>query len=282
MPTVLPTQNSSPRGNASISPPVIGVSARIAKPQKDHAGRLSKTANTVDQHLAQWIASMGLLPFLIPSMHHKTSAYQSVNVGIGAVDYARLCDGLILQGGADVSPTYYGQTALRDDWAGDPIDDAYEMGLVEAFLEQGKPIFGICRGMQLLNVMFGGSLYQDVSSQMAHTKPHGTDAREYHTHTVSLIGRTPMHGWFKSCEGHVVSSHHQAVCNLGDGMQVQGLSDDGVIEALHWSGPSFVAGVQWHPEYHNVHTGKEMLCSQALMLPFQDAVFKRQDFARSI
>ena len=271
-------ENARPRCAASVRPPVIGVSSRIAKPQKDHAGRLSKTANAVDQHLAQWIGSMGLLPLLIPSMHH-TPACGLVPLAIGAADYARLCDGLILQGGADVSPTYYGQTTLRDDWAGDPTDDAYEMGLVEAFLEQGKPIFGICRGMQLLNVMFGGSLYQDVASQMAHTKPHSTDAREYHTHTVSLVGRTPMHGWFKSCEGLVVSSHHQAVCNLGDRMQIQGLSDDGVVEALHWSGESFVAGVQWHPEYHNVHAGKSMLCSQALMTPFQDAVYERRAMA---
>lgn len=262
-----------PRGEAIPRPPVIGVSARIAKPQKDHAGRLSKTANTVDQHLAQWIAAMGLLPFLIPSMHNPIGG---VTPGIHATDYARLCDGLILQGGADVSPTYYGQQALHQDWAGDPADDAYEMGLVEAFLEQGKPIFGICRGMQLLNVMFGGSLYQDVASQIAHTKPHSTDAREYHTHMVSLVGQTPMHGWFKSCEGLVVSSHHQAVCNLGEKMQIQGLSDDGVVEALHWTGESFVAGVQWHPEYHSMHSGKSMLCSQALMAPFQEAVFQRQ------
>lgn len=256
--------------------PLIGVSARISKPPKDHAARLSKTFNAMDQHLAQWIASMGLLPLLIPSMQNPTPG---INLAIDAADYANLCDGLVLQGGADVSPTCYGQTALHQDWAGDPSDDAYDMDLVEAFLEQGKPVFGICRGMQLLNVMFGGSLYQDVSSQIANTKPHSADAHEHHTHTVSLIGNTPMHGWFNSGEGLVVSSHHQAVCNLGDRMQIQGFSDDGVVEALHWSGPSFVAGVQWHPEYHNVHSGKSMLCSQALMMPFQDAVLARKALA---
>lgn len=257
-------------------PPVVGISSRIAKPQKDHAGQLSKTTNTVDQHLAQWVASMGFLPFLIPSMHHPTAVK---NVGIGAMDYANICDGLLLQGGADVSPTHYGQHPLHEDWAGDPVDDAYEMGLVNAFLAQGKPIFGICRGMQLLNVAFGGSLYQDVASQLECTVPHSTDAREYHTHMVSLVGDAPMRGWLPICEGLVVSSHHQAVCRLGERMHVQALSDDGVVEALYWSGPSFVAGVQWHPEYHNVHSGKSMLCSRSLMAPFQDAIVARQALA---
>lgn len=256
-------------------PPVIGVSSRITKSQ--NPGCFIKTANAVDQHLAQWIGSMGLLPLLIPAINYSNANPNPLR--IGATDYALLCDGLILQGGADVSPTYYGQIALHRDWAGDPMDDDYEMGLVEAFLEQGKPVFGICRGMQLLNVMFKGSLYQDVASQMEHTKPHRTDARELHTHTVNLISGTPMHGWFKSCEGQVVSSHHQAVCNLGTGMQIQGFSDDGVVEALHWSGSSFLAGVQWHPEYHNVHAEKSMLCSKALMAPFQDAVFERRALA---
>lgn len=279
MPNFVTPENARPRLPSSSRPPVIGVSSRIAKPEKDHAGRLGRTSNSMDQHLAQWLGSMGLLPLLIPSMHHATAFNQAGKLAIDAADYARLCDGLVLQGGADVSPTYYGQTALHEDWAGDPVDDAYEMGLVEAFLEQGKPIFGICRGMQLLNVMFGGSMYQDVASQIVDTKPHTMDGGKHHTHHVSMIGRTPMHGWFQSAEGLVVSSHHQAVCNLGDGMQVQGFSDDGVIEALHWSGSSFVAGVQWHPEYHSVHSDKSMLCSRALMVPFQDAVRERLSLA---
>lgn len=228
----------------------------------------------MDQHLAQWIASLGLLPLLIPSMHHQTSI-DAAHLRVGPADYAVLCDGLILQGGADVSPTYYGEEPLHIDWTGDPVDDAYEMGLVDAFLAQGKPVFGICRGMQLLNVMFGGSLYQDVETQRIHTRVHSTSLREQHTHLVSVVGHTPMQSWLPSCEGLVVSSHHQAVCRLGDRMQVQGVSDDGVIEALHWSGPSFVAGVQWHPEYHNVHSGKSMLCSQSLMLPFKEAIAQR-------
>lgn len=88
-----------------------------------------------------------------------------------------------------------------------------------------------------------------------------------------------MRGWLPICEGLVVSSHHQAVCRLGERMHVQALSDDGVVEALYWSGPSFVAGVQWHPEYHNVHSEKSMLCSRSLMAPFQDAIVARQALA---
>lgn len=252
--------------------PIIGVSARIAKPQADHAGRLSRTTNTLDQSLAQWLGSLGLIPVLIPSMLHSNLTTPCIS----AADYATICDGLILQGGADVSPKHYGQTPLHLDWSGDEADDAYEMGLVDAFLGVGKPIFGICRGMQLMNVFFGGSLYQDVSSQIVNSKPHSTQDREKHTHLVSILPNTTMQQWFGCKEGMVVSSHHQAVCILGERMDIQSLSDDGIVEAIHWRGESFMAGVQWHPEFHHVHSAKSMLCSEALMDPFKNAVYKRR------
>ena len=246
--------------------PIIGVSARITK-------RLNHTSHALDQQLAQWLGSLHTVPVLIPSMSHPNAHVQP---RIGAREYAILCDGLVLQGGADVSPTHYGQVPRHPDWSGDTLDDAYDMALVNAFLEVEKPIFGICRGMQLLNVLFGGSLFQDVGTQRVGSNLHFTTDREKHTHGVTLLRHTPMEQWFQCHEGLVVSSHHQAVDRLADGLDVQGVSDDGLIEALLWRGSSFVAGVQWHPEFHAVHSDKAMLCSRALMDPFLYAVRERK------
>jgi putative glutamine amidotransferase len=79
--------------------------------------------------------------------------------------YAEALDGLVLQGGNDLAPESYGETPMHPDWTGDRVRDRYEMELVEAFIAAGKPVFGICRGLQLLNVMHGGTLYQDIPTQ---------------------------------------------------------------------------------------------------------------------
>jgi putative glutamine amidotransferase len=166
-------------------------------------------------------------------------------------DYAGYLDGLVLQGGADVSPRAYGEEPLRPEWAGDPVRDAYELELVHEFMEARKPILGVCRGMQLINVALGGSLYQDLPSQRPDAGCHESPDYDRHCHDLTIQPGGRMAKWFGGeTRGRVVSIHHQALHRLGREIEVEALADDGVIEAISWSGRGFVCGVQWHPEFH--------------------------------
>jgi putative glutamine amidotransferase len=182
-------------------------------------------------------------------------------------DYADYLDGLILQGGADVSPRAYGEEPLRPEWSGDPVRDAYELELVHEFMEAGKPILGICRGMQLLNVALGGSLYQDLPTQRPSAVHHESGRYDQHAHTVHFAEGSRMAKWFEGkTGGNVVSIHHQAVNRLGRDVVAEATSsDDGLVEAIRWNSDSFVYGVQWHPEFHGQAAGDELLdCSPLL------------------
>ena len=147
----------------------------------------------------------------------------------------RQCAGLLLPGGGDMEPWRYGQDNLASRNL-DPERDALELDLIRLFVSLGKPVLGICRGMQSINVSFGGTLLQDIPG---HSQLDGVDR----LHPV----RTAP-GFFSALNVESVNSaHHQAVDRLGDGLSAQQWAPDGVIEALrHESLPVF--GVQWHPE----------------------------------
>lgn len=149
-------------------------------------------------------------------------------------------DGLLLCGGGDVEPLRYGQENCGSKNIV-PQRDENEMELARAFVNAGKPILGICRGMQLLNVVFGGNLHQHIPTAEAHSAPG--DA----VHTVTAVGKSYLSNIYGK-HFAVNSAHHQAVNKLGEGFRVTLVSDrDGVVEAMeHETLPIF--GIQWHPE----------------------------------
>ena len=151
-----------------------------------------------------------------------------------------ICDGLFLTGGADVSPSLY-HTELQP-YCGitDPWRDRVESVYSKAFLQAGKPIFGICRGFQMLNVILGGSLYQDIPSEMGLQHAYNS------IHSVTLSGGSVLDALFGPCI-RVNSFHHQAVADPGFGMVITAWSEGGVAEAMeHERLP--ILGVQFHPE----------------------------------
>src|SRR5918994_3364026 len=111
---------------------------------------------------------------MVPTVDKQGLLHRS---NIRVADYARVLDGLVLQGGADVSPSTYGENPLAPEWAGDRLRDVYEIELVHEFVEARKPVLGICRGAQLINAAFGGSLHQDIAQ-------HVSDAYEKHRHEI--------------------------------------------------------------------------------------------------
>jgi gamma-glutamyl-gamma-aminobutyrate hydrolase PuuD len=151
----------------------IGVSARILHPQPGALGLQSKTLQYLEQSAAHWVMSRDVLVLMVPTVDKDGLLHRS---NIRLADYARHLDGLVLQGGADVSPSSYGESPLREAWAGDRLRDEYEMELLQEFIEAGKPVLGICRGAQLINVAFGGTLYQDIATQLPEAGAHVSDA----------------------------------------------------------------------------------------------------------
>jgi putative glutamine amidotransferase len=126
----------------------IGLSARLFHPRDGAMGIESKTLQVLEQSIAQWVMSRDVLVLMVPSILKDGPIHRS---NIRLRDYADYLDGLVLQGGTDVSPEAYGETPLKDEWAGDRVRDAYEMELLHEFVEAGKPVLGICRGLQLIN-----------------------------------------------------------------------------------------------------------------------------------
>ncbi len=239
---------------------LIGVSARIyypSGPVLDLGGVWTKTLHYLEQSVAHMLMRAGALPVMVPAVDSQ-SMVQSDELHFG--HYADALDGLLLQGGNDVAPESYGETALDPAWRGDAVRDRYEKELIQAFVNAGKPVFGICRGLQMLNVAFGGSLWQDIQTQLPgslhHVKP---EMYERNLHPLDFVPGTHLASLFPQSRGGLVNSiHHQSIRELAPGFVVEARSpEDGIIEAIRKDGKGFVAGVQWHPEFRprsEVHT----------------------------
>lgn len=165
-----------------------------------------------------------------------------------AIETAPGCDGLLLPGGADIDPKLYGQTPSEKCGKPNEIRDAAEPKILEAFLKTGKPILGICRGVQLLNVYMGGTLLQDIKDKQ---KYNHSDffTRAKSAHPISIIKNTKLYDILGTETAQVNSLHHQAIDKVGDGLKITAKSADGYIEALELEGHPFCVAVQWHPEH---------------------------------
>lgn len=164
----------------------------------------------------------------------------------------QLCDGILFAGGDDLHPSSYGETAIPQLGQTDQAKDSTELRLAAWAREDRKPVFGICRGIQLLNVAFGGTLYQDLPSQFPSDYNHrdSEDRAEwtYLAHPIRFVEDSWLAQQLGSHEIAVNTLHHQAVKRLADGLRVVASAPDGVIEALEGTGEQFVAAVQCHPE----------------------------------
>jgi putative glutamine amidotransferase len=250
----------------------IGLSARLLHPRPDGKGLESRTLQYLEQSVAQWIMARDVLVFMIPSITQDGILNRSA---IRLSDYAKNLDGLVLQGGADVNPAAYGETAMRPEWAGDRTRDMYEMEFLHEFLESGKPVLGICRGAQLINVAMGGSLYQDIASQVPESILHVADAYDRHVHDIVLeAGGFLEKRLGNATQRKVISVHHQGIKTLGRDLVIEArAAGDGMIEAIRGTGRNFLLGVQWHPEFRRPGD-EEVLDCLPLLEAFLDACRK--------
>jgi len=227
----------------------IGLSARVYHPQAGATGLQSKSLHYLEQSVAHWVMSRDVMVLMIPAVSGDGIVHRS---SIRLSDYPQYLDGLILQGGADISPQTYGESPVHPDWQGDRVRDVYEMELLHEFMEAGKPVLGICRGAQLINVAMGGSLYQDIASQIDDASTHQHPDYDQFSHAIEWESNSGLARLFPaSSGGNVVSIHHQAIKSLGKGLRVEARStQDGLIEAVRLDGKPYVLGLQWHPEFH--------------------------------
>lgn len=187
-----------------------------------------------------------------------------------AAEDALKCDGLLLPGGADVDPALYGQKPGEKCGKPNEQRDRAEGAMAQAFLRSGKPIFGICRGIQFLNVALGGTLLQDIRPVQ---KERHMDFlhRASSTHSVTIEPSSELYRILGKPEIRVNSMHHQAVDRLGDGLVVTARSSDGFVEAVERKEGGFCLAVQWHPE----HMSRRSEDQRKLFTAFVDACGKR-------
>ena len=162
---------------------------------------------------------------------------------------AQVFDGLLVTGGGDIDPSYYGQVNRASKEIDFDVDET-DLLLVQAFVRAGKPILGICRGLQMINVALGGSLIQDIPSELETIIKHSPTEKltvgiPINNHLIKVVPNTTLYGLLGS-DAYVNSYHHQAIDKLAYGITVSATSADGVIEAIEYS--DNVLALQWHPE----------------------------------
>jgi putative glutamine amidotransferase len=241
----------------------IGISARIFHPEAGAKGLRSKTLQYLEESIAQWVMSRDVMVFMIPTVNNSGLLHPS---NIRLRDYAKHLDGLVLQGGADVSPQTYSEAATKPEWSGDRARDMYELELLHEFVEAGKPVLGICRGCQLINVAFGGTLYQDIASDVPTAIQHVSDLYDSHYHVIHFQQGSALAGLFPAKPEALVNSiHHQAVKDLGRDLVVEAVSGkDNIVEAVRYRKARFVMGLQWHPEFHRGGSSELLDCTPIL------------------
>lgn len=211
--------------------PVIGITSYV---ERARYGVWDHKAALLPQSYLEAIVRSGGIPVVLPP------------IGDGGIELVRRIDGLVLAGGADIEPTRYQQPAHPETVGVRPDRDAFEFPLLATAIENDLPVLGICRGMQLLNVAFGGSLIQHLPESTCHD------------------GHRPQPGVFGSCrvefaansklatilgkETTVRCHHHQAASTVAERCDVVGWAADGICEAIELPDRFFVVGVQWHPE----------------------------------
>lgn len=187
--------------------------------------------------------------------------------------HANIIDGLLLSGGVDVNPLVFGeepQQKLREvcdarDW--------YELALIKEVMQQDKPVFGICRGIQVLNVACGGTLWQDIYTIRPEILKHRQESGARHgSHTIRVQSGTLMEKLF-SDKTLVNSFHHQACNAIAPGFAATAWTADGIVEAIERQGAALTFGVQWHPEHMAASTQKMLELFVALV----DAAKKRME-----
>lgn len=229
----------------------IGLSACFSHADPYRPLFTGKTLQYVEQSIAHWIMSSGAMVVMVPCPTGETARGD-----VTLAHYAEWLDGVVMHGGADVWPGSYGEEPLQPEWMGDRVRDLYDMAVVEAFSQAGKPIFGVCRGLQLINVAFGGTLYQDIETQVPGAQQHRNPITyDKHQHDIAIVPGSRLDKLYPNQpRARVNSIHHQGIKQVAPGFSIEAWSiPDRIPEAIHCASnsKSYIAATQWHPEFRD-------------------------------
>jgi putative glutamine amidotransferase len=257
---VLPTDSEA--GQPLRTPLRVALTTTV-----DTAGSHARPAVVLYNSYIHALEQVGLAPVLITPAHSPGSIAALLDA----------CAGLVLSGGEDVDPSRYGESPSPALGTVEPLRDAMEFCALALAEERGVPILGICRGLQVLNVHFGGTLYQDIATERPSDLLH--QQREpwgHRSHGASVRPGSMLHRIAREERLHINSFHHQAVKHLGRGLVVTSRADDGLVEAIEHERHPWLLGVQWHPE-RNEAAAPDGDPDRRIFLAFRTAV---QEYAR--
>jgi len=236
----------------AIVPPIIGITA----------GKILNNSqimrvSLIDKYVHA-IQMAGGVPLIIPS-------------GITSAELAhckQVFDGYLLTGGGDIDHEIFNGIPNSKISDVDSDRDRMEIELTQFAFESKKPILGICRGIQIMNVALGGSLFTDISTQRENSLKHDwypNIARNYEAHTITIVEESNLKSIMNGIEVNVNSLHHQAIKDLGDQLSAIAFAPDGIVEAIESPKHQFFLGVQWHPEW--------MLSSPSMVNLFKQFIY---------
>ena len=218
--------------------PVIGITASI-----DQRAPAFGETYSLTRKYAEGVVQAGGAPLIVP---HNLDE-ESLRAVLGRLD------GVLLSGGGDIDPALFGEDVHPETGEMESDRDRVELTLARWVVERGMPFMAICRGIQVLNVALGGSLIQDIPSQVPGALPHSFDRattpRDFVAHSVKINPNSHLARIMQSEVVQTNSWHHQSIRRVADGLQVTAVAPDGVIEAVEVPGQRYALGVQWHPEW---------------------------------
>lgn len=234
----------------------IGISACFMYPDPSRTVFGHKTLTYIENDMAKYLSRQGILPVLIPDLAPEV-----------LLPLLHAMDGFVFQGGTDLAPASYGEEPIGR-WQGDYHRDQYELQIMDFAMQENKAIFGICRGCQLMNVYFGGTLYQDIATQIPAAQSHrSAELYDKVKHSITWTNGGFLETLYKDhMQPQVNSVHHQAIKDLGKDLSILAHASDGIVEAISYdkAPEGKVFGVQWHPEF-SATLGQEIIDPERLL-----------------